>query len=160
MDVDAGGNYGARGDIQAPACAAFLFRPSSTSHWLEACRKSLGTPIHRACAQRGLLDLQQTTSKNTVDKVDSKRPNRNWIDRAPSTQRTAQSTRPGRLPSLGLFSLADRQPLTRCTYNTPAREHEVHLECANPTDHHWWHHLLTGPCCSTRPTRSRVCILT
>lgn len=42
-----GGNYGPRGEIQAPACASFLFRPSLPSHWLQACRVPLGAPTSR-----------------------------------------------------------------------------------------------------------------
>lgn len=75
-----GGNYGARGEIQAPACAAFLFRPSSASHWLQACRKPLGTPIYRASALRGLA---WSETPSMMEK--SMRPNWNRDGRAPST---------------------------------------------------------------------------
>lgn len=41
------GKYGPRGEIQAPACTSFLFRPSLPLHWLQACRLSEMEPKHR-----------------------------------------------------------------------------------------------------------------
>lgn len=67
MGVDEWGKYGARGESQAPACAAFLFRPSLPSHWLQACRVPLGPPAYRASALRQLETDQNTVDKESVE---------------------------------------------------------------------------------------------
>lgn len=135
---------GPRGEIQAPACAAFLFRPSSTSHWLHACGKS---PRHPNL--QGLRSAWTEMEQNTVDNVDSKRPNWNCTGRAPGHTADCTTTQPGSVPSLRLFS--GSSPITYSPASkSPGIARQIHLECANPTDHHGgttieWHHLLGWP---------------
>lgn len=97
------GKYGARGEIQAPACASFLFRPSLPVA-LAAGRQILAR--HSNLQAPGALPGPRW-SQNTVDNGGSKRPNCNWIDRAPGhtqQQIPQQPHKAGRLPLSRLFS--------------------------------------------------------
>lgn len=105
------GKYGARDEIQAPACASFLFRPSLPVA-LAAGRQILAS--HSNLQAPGALP-GPTWSQNTVDNGGSKRPNCNWIDRAPfhtHNNRLHNHTRPTVCP-YPVCSLTDRQLLTR-----------------------------------------------
>ena len=145
MDDDDGGKYGARDEIQAPSCASFLFRPSSASHWLQACRFVARHPKLQALSAA----WDKRWKENTVDNGDSKRPNWNWIDRAPSKQQTAQPH-----CHASICSLAGWPTTYSLASNTPERAHHNHIECAKPTDHQGGTITKVAPrscglCCST-----------
>lgn len=108
MGVDDGGKYGACGETQAPACASFLFRPSLPSHWLQACRVSLGPPT---CRPARRVDWRRSEASSRTETQNG--PIGNRVGRAPPTQQTAQPHKPRSVCPCSGSSPAGRQLLTR-----------------------------------------------